>query len=547
VFWDIGITELGHNLYNFPNGMMVRVQGKDIGEAGEEVMFNHNTFVNIDGVDNGHYFTGNTADKTTKNSIYSNIDVTDSALLRTNIQPNLESNNNLFFNIGSGIYSSLVNHDTTDVELSVDPLSAFESIVNVNDPGNILPSGDDGLERGAQITHQIGPSGTLYGEPGWNEVQTSTPLWPWVGEESIYDKLCNWDKTIYWEVDDNYHFVEGHRGFCNSPSLTHYILNYHTNPAQDCFDTDQDGYDTCAVGEPNDDGLPWDCSDQNSWAYPGAEEICSGADNNCNGFIDEGWETWNCQPTCRNSGFTWAGNGGLDPALDCCGDDPLEANPYYYTEYANPDRDYCDDGNDNDCDGLVDHDDPDCGGTPPPCEDGDGDGYGDPASITCTYPELDCDDGNIDVNPGATEDCENGIDDDCDGDADPDDDDCYVPPACVDNDGDGYGSPASDECTYSELDCDDTQELVYPGAPEICGNLVDDNCNGEIDEALTICSPYNVDQSQDGINIADLIEVAKDYHFLPGTNSGLATDVNDDSYVNILDIVLVSSNFASFE
>ena len=59
-----------------------------------------------------------------------------------------------------------------------------------------------------------------------------------------------------------------------------------------------------------------------------------------------------------------------------------------------------------------------------PCVDTDGDGYGDPASGTCTHPGLDCDDGDPAVHPGAEEVCDNGVDDDCDGFVDADDDDC---------------------------------------------------------------------------------------------------------------------------
>ncbi len=62
------------------------------------------------------------------------------------------------------------------------------------------------------------------------------------------------------------------------------------------------------------------------------------------------------------------------------------------------------------------------------CSDEDGDGYGGMASPLCTYPEEDCNDTNPAVNPGETEVCGNGIDDDCDGKADGLDSDCAAPP-----------------------------------------------------------------------------------------------------------------------
>jgi len=70
------------------------------------------------------------------------------------------------------------------------------------------------------------------------------------------------------------------------------------------------------------------------------------------------------------------------------------------------------------------------------CTDPDGDGYGRPASQVCTYPEMDCDNNNANVNPGMTEGlsspgtCDDGLDNDCNGLTDLDDPPCNP---CIDN------------------------------------------------------------------------------------------------------------------
>ena len=51
---------------------------------------------------------------------------------------------------------------------------------------------------------------------------------------------------------------------------------------------------------------------------------------------------------------------------------------------------------------------------PDPCNDVDGDGYGSPGVIECPFPQEDCDDADPGVNPGAAEVPGNGVDDDCD-------------------------------------------------------------------------------------------------------------------------------------
>jgi len=109
-------------------------------------------------------------------------------------------------------------------------------------------------------------------------------------------------------------------------------------------------------------------------------------------------------------------------------------------------------------------------GTPPTCTDLDGDGYGNPASAACAHPQLDCNDSNPAVNPGATEIPGNGIDDDCNP-ATPDS-------SCTDLDGDGYGSPGDASCPHgAATDCNDSNAAVNPGATEIPGNGIDDDCN----------------------------------------------------------------------
>jgi len=122
------------------------------------------------------------------------------------------------------------------------------------------------------------------------------------------------------------------------------------------------------------------------------------------------------------------------------------------------------------------------------CMDGDGDGYGDPGhNFHCTYTETDCDDSNPDVNPGATEGplgdptCSDTLDNDCDDLTDAEEPSCDP---CVDVDGDGYGSSGFLNCTYPEPDCDDNNPDVNPGAAEILGNGLDDDCNPETPDVV---------------------------------------------------------------
>jgi hypothetical protein len=67
--------------------------------------------------------------------------------------------------------------------------------------------------------------------------------------------------------------------------------------------------------------------------------------------------------------------------------------------------------------------------------------------------------------------------------------DCTGGPQGCDHDGDGF--PAG-------MDCNDNDPNVFPGAPETCGDMRDNNCDGRIDENCGGCMPGNPNCDADG-------------------------------------------------
>lgn len=60
---------------------------------------------------------------------------------------------------------------------------------------------------------------------------------------------------------------------------------------------------------------------------------------------------------------------------------------------------------------------------------------------------------------------------------------CACVALCVDRDGDGF--VAGEGCTVTtDRDCDDDDAGSFPGAPETCGDGIDQNCRGGADERV---------------------------------------------------------------
>lgn len=234
-------------------------------------------------------------------------------------------------------------------------------------------------------------------------------------------------------------------------------------PGVACTDADQDTY---AV-EGGECG-PIDCNDMDPAINPGAPEICTdGIDNNCNGLIDaEDPMAVGCPPDCTdNDGDGFAVEGGNCGPIDC---DDTDAD-------INPDAvEICTDGIDNNCNDLIDAQDPTAVDCPPDCTDNDGDTY---AIEGGTCGPIDCNDMDAAINPGAMEICDDQVDNNCNGEID---EGCDV--TCPDADDDGYQDQAC-----GGTDCNDADPAINPGAEEICGNGIDENCNGMSDDVCIIC------------------------------------------------------------
>ena len=228
------------------------------------------------------------------------------------------------------------------------------------------------------------------------------------------------------------------------------------DPADDLlFDNDGDGFDNAVAGGD-------DCNDYDITIYPGAPESCDLIDSDCDTSIVDEFDDFDSDgtPDCVD---TDTDNDGEDDATDC---DDFDAA--IHTGAAES----CDDV-DSDCDGdLVDGDPNFDGDLEPDCIDLDDDNDTDPDT-------SDCNDADASIYTGAPELCDT-IDSDCDGDlvdGDPNFDG-DLEPDCIDLDDDNDTDPDTS-------DCNDNDATVFTGAPELCGDGVDNDCDTVVDENCT--------------------------------------------------------------
>ncbi len=213
----------------------------------------------------------------------------------------------------------------------------------------------------------------------------------------------------------------------------------------ECLDLDGDGY----PGDPECADEP-DCDDGDELVHAGAEEVCNGVDDDCDGLVDGA--VCEPQPVPEEPEEPQVpGQPELPPEEPDAPADEPEA-PEVPDVPDVPEEEY-DEPEDEPGEPEVPADDEeDDRPDEPPPPDSDSDGW---------YDVADCAPYDPFSYPGAPEICD-GRDNDCD---------LVVPDLESDEDGDGF-APCHD-------DCDDLDDLSWPGAPELCDG-VDNDCDGEL-------------------------------------------------------------------
>ncbi|RLC15128.1 MAG: hypothetical protein DRI57_13360, partial [Deltaproteobacteria bacterium] len=289
----------------------------------------------------------------------------------------------------------------------------------------------------------------------------------------------------------NYYYWDGDEDDWGSP--WHSRIRRSSRPAgysenkDDCDDTDPNVHGETWYKDEDDDGysdgtkrcghsegykresdliaISGDCDDSDNAVHPAVSEICNEKDDNCNGQIDEDCSALAYYPDADGDGY---GDKNAAPSETCssenCATNKTDCNDSDATIHPGA-VEVCN-NSDDDCDGDTDE------GLPQQtyCKDVDGDGHG---ALNNTTSDCGPDDGYV-------ENC-----DDCnDGDEniwltyykDADDDrysdgtkSCTPPPV---------GYKLESDLSATSGDCNDADSSIHPKATEICGDNIDQDCQG---------------------------------------------------------------------
>jgi hypothetical protein len=245
-------------------------------------------------------------------------------------------------------------------------------------------------------------------------------------------------------------------------------------------------------------------------------ETCNGVDDNCDGRIDEGFNTTTDVNNCGGCGIVCALPGaiavcvnGLCAVNNCtAGRADVDKNPANGCEYAcpiNPPKAETCNGVDDDCDGVIDDSPTDVGAScPDNCPGGVCKGECKPGTTTCISGKKVCQGGG-----GVQLEICNSKDDNCNGQTDEGFDTSTDPLNCngcgnvcnlantsVNTCTGGVCTPTQCDPGFANNDGDPTNGCeytcpVFPTRTEIC-NGVDDDCDGKVDTLDTsLVTPAN--------------------------------------------------------